>query len=254
MVLTKSEISQSHKGLLIIAFVVQTHYSQYSQNFQVACFYGIVHYLFCMETTISLSYYRFFLVIFMFSDSYSQAQNQNTSSCLLLELITTNTTVAGRYTLLQELCSQSKYDGLTTCLLFDFTTASKPVDFITVANATCQHHLIKQTSFCDVVEIQRRLLDILNDTDPREVLCRDNSTILVYSDDSLRSEVQGPMCNMTQQHLTLLLDTIVEHVNVTAVYQIYFPDGLELGLVYEVIEQVQELRSFPTVQVSLDGR
>ena len=148
------------------------------------------------------------------------------------------------------MCSQSRYDGLVTCLLFDFSTASKPVDFITVANATCQHHLIKNTSFCDVVEIQQRLLAILNDTDPREVLCRENTTLLIYDTPELQKEVHDPICNMTLEHLQSVFELIVIHFNLTEVSRLYFPDGmLELELIAEIAIQLQELRQLPTVQV-----
>lgn len=121
---------------------------------------------------------------------------------------------------------------------------------MTVANATCQHHLIKDTSFCDVVDIQNRLLGILNDTDPREVLCRASTTILIYDSPELVDDVRDPLCNMSREHLQVVFETIVENVNITEVQNIYFPDGLlELEIIAEIYFQVNELRNLPTVQV-----
>ena len=57
---------------------------------------------------------------------------------------------------------------------------------------------------------------------------------------------------MTQDHLRTLLLTLVEHVNTTALYELYFPDGFDPELLLKLVMQLQELNNMPTVQVSMN--
>ena len=96
-----------------------------------------------------------------------QTINQDTSTCLLWDIWTSNRTNSAVF--LQRLCSQPKYDNLTTCMLWDLTTATNIFEASVVANNLCQHHIISNSSLCSMLEIQQRLMAILVTVDPREV-------------------------------------------------------------------------------------
>ena len=78
--------------------------------------------------------------------------------------------------------------------------------------------------------------------------------MLIYDNVEVKDEVEGPVCNMTQEHLRILLDTIVEHANFTAVRELYFPDGFDPQLILKLYTNLQELGRMPTVEVSAEKR
>lgn len=135
-------------------------------------------------------------------------------------------------------------------MLWDFTTVQSPADASVVAKELCDHHIITNSTLCDMVDIQRRLVDIINSTDPVEILCQDNTTVLVYDSEQVKDRVKSEMCNLTRDQQELLLMTIVDHLNLTAVRELYFPDGFNPLIVLELAENLQELMNMPSVQVS----
>lgn len=171
---------------------------------------------------------------------------------MLLNLLTQNGT--DRTSILTDLCSQQRYDGLVTCLLWDFTTVQSTADAAVVAKDLCDHNIITNSSLCDMVEIQQRLVNIVNETSPREILCQDNTTVLVYDSDEVKDEVKPRICNMSRDELELLLMTIVDHVNITALWELYFPDGFDPIIFFELAQNLQELSEMPTIQVSSANR
>ena len=82
-----------------------------------------------------------------------------------------------------------------------------------------------------------------------QVLCRDNTTVLIYDSVAAEAEVQSTICNMTTDQLRILLVTIVEHVNITALRELYIPDDFDPQVILRLGQQLQELQNLPSVQV-----
>ncbi|XP_067930677.1 phospholipid-transporting ATPase ABCA1-like [Watersipora subatra] len=174
-------------------------------------------------------------------------QNKNSSACLLGQILSDNSTNAAAA--VRELCSQSRYDGLVTCTLFDFTNVSNVIEASAVVENLCEHHIISNTSLCAMAEVQQHLLKILENASSSEVLCNADSTVLIYDSPEIESEVETPMCNLNDTQQKLLLDILVEHINTTALREVYFPDGFDPEVLLELAKQLQQLRDMPSVQV-----
>lgn len=103
-----------------------------------------------------------------------------------------------------------------------------------------------------MVDIQKGLVNITSSVDPAEILCRDNTTVLLYDSELVKSEVQPAVCDMPLNDTMILLSTLVDHINLTALRELYIPDNFNPEVIIDLVEQLQELQRFPSVQVSDD--
>lgn len=82
-----------------------------------------------------------------------------------------------------------------------------------------------------------------------EVLCQRNTTILIFDSEEQRQQIQTELCSLSESDLNTVLMVMEDHLNVTAVRELYFPDGFNPEEVLEAVYLMQKLRDMPSVQV-----